>query len=131
MFVHVSVAHLCLNMLLLAVFGMLVERAVGSLRFTTIYYAAGLGGAALHALVDPTAVVGASGCVFRNSRRSGDGEPARSRLRRGPPRCPSRVDRRTRERAAEMKEAGKTIREIARALKVPRSTIARALANPL
>jgi DNA invertase Pin-like site-specific DNA recombinase len=42
---------------------------------------------------------------------------------------PSRVDRKTRERAAEMKLAGKTVREIARALKVPRSTIGRALAG--
>lgn len=41
---------------------------------------------------------------------------------------PSRVDRATRQRAADMKRAGKTVREIARALKVPRSTIARALA---
>jgi DNA invertase Pin-like site-specific DNA recombinase len=40
---------------------------------------------------------------------------------------PSRVDRNTRERAAEMKKKGKTFREIARDLKVPRSTIARAL----
>ncbi len=43
---------------------------------------------------------------------------------------PSRVDRKTRERAGEMKNAGKTVREIARALKVPRSTIARALLAP-
>lgn len=42
---------------------------------------------------------------------------------------PSRVDRATRERAAKLKAAGKTIREIARDLKVPRSTIARALAT--
>jgi DNA invertase Pin-like site-specific DNA recombinase len=41
---------------------------------------------------------------------------------------PSRVDRRTRERAAAMRNAGKTIRQIARDLKVPRSAIARALA---
>jgi DNA invertase Pin-like site-specific DNA recombinase len=40
---------------------------------------------------------------------------------------PSRVDRKTRERAAAIKKAGRTIREIARDLKVPRSTIGRAL----
>jgi len=40
---------------------------------------------------------------------------------------PSRVDRATRERAVKLKAAGKTVREIARTLKVPRSTIARAL----
>jgi DNA invertase Pin-like site-specific DNA recombinase len=42
---------------------------------------------------------------------------------------PSRVDRATRERATHLKAAGKTIREIARDLKVPRSTIARALSQ--
>jgi DNA invertase Pin-like site-specific DNA recombinase len=42
---------------------------------------------------------------------------------------PSRVDRATRERAAELRAEGKTVREIARTLHVPRSTIARALAQ--
>ena len=42
---------------------------------------------------------------------------------------PSRVDADTRERARQMKADGKTVREIARALKVPRSTIARAVAG--
>jgi len=41
---------------------------------------------------------------------------------------PSRVDRTTRERAAAMAAEGRTVRDIARALKVPRSTIARAIA---
>jgi DNA invertase Pin-like site-specific DNA recombinase len=40
---------------------------------------------------------------------------------------PSRVDRATRARAVELHEAGRSIREIARALKVPRSTIGRAI----
>ncbi len=40
---------------------------------------------------------------------------------------PSRVDRATRARARELQREGKTVREIARALKVPRSTIAREL----
>jgi DNA invertase Pin-like site-specific DNA recombinase len=40
---------------------------------------------------------------------------------------PSRVDAATRERAMKLKAAGKTVRDIARTLKVPRSTIARAL----
>ena len=44
---------------------------------------------------------------------------------------PSRVDRATRERAAKLKASGKTVREIARDLKVPRSTIARALSRKL
>jgi DNA invertase Pin-like site-specific DNA recombinase len=41
---------------------------------------------------------------------------------------PSRVDGPTRARAAELQASGKTVREIARTLHVPRSTIARALA---
>jgi DNA invertase Pin-like site-specific DNA recombinase len=43
---------------------------------------------------------------------------------------PSRVDRATRERAAELRAEGKTVREIARTLHVPRSTIARAIRRP-
>ena len=42
---------------------------------------------------------------------------------------PSRVDAPTRQRAAELHAAGKKIREIARDLHIPRSTIARALAS--
>ena len=42
---------------------------------------------------------------------------------------PSRVDRATRERAVELHAAGKSVRDIARTLKVPRSTIGRALAS--
>jgi len=40
---------------------------------------------------------------------------------------PSRVDGPTRARAAQLRSEGKTVREIARALHVPRSTIARSL----
>jgi len=40
---------------------------------------------------------------------------------------PSRVDRKTRALAAKLKAQGKTVRAIARTLKVPRSTIARAV----
>jgi DNA invertase Pin-like site-specific DNA recombinase len=42
---------------------------------------------------------------------------------------PSRVDGPTRKRAAELRAQGKTVREIARTLHVPRSTIARAIAR--
>jgi DNA invertase Pin-like site-specific DNA recombinase len=41
---------------------------------------------------------------------------------------PSRVDRATRARAVELADEGRSVRDIARALKVPRSTIARAIA---
>jgi DNA invertase Pin-like site-specific DNA recombinase len=42
---------------------------------------------------------------------------------------PSRVDRATRERAAQLRAEGKTVREIARTLKIPRATIARHLSQ--
>jgi DNA invertase Pin-like site-specific DNA recombinase len=42
---------------------------------------------------------------------------------------PSRVDQETRDRAAALKAEGKTVREIARTLKVPRSTIGRSLSR--
>jgi putative DNA-invertase from lambdoid prophage Rac len=42
---------------------------------------------------------------------------------------PSRVDGATRDRAVKLRAAGKTVRDIARTLKVPRSTIARALSQ--
>ena len=42
---------------------------------------------------------------------------------------PSRVDRATRARAVELAAEGESVREIARALKVPRSTIGRAIAS--
>jgi DNA invertase Pin-like site-specific DNA recombinase len=42
---------------------------------------------------------------------------------------PSRIDPTTRERAAKLRASGATVREIARTLRVPRSTIARALSQ--
>jgi DNA invertase Pin-like site-specific DNA recombinase len=42
---------------------------------------------------------------------------------------PSRMDRPTRERASDMRAQGKSIREISRALKIPRATIGRALSQ--
>ena len=42
---------------------------------------------------------------------------------------PSRVDGPTRQRAAQLRAEGKTVREIARALHVPRSTIAKSLSQ--
>jgi membrane associated rhomboid family serine protease len=60
-------SHVGCNMACLAVFGLAVERAIGSLRFGCLYLASGLAGAALHVLVDPTStdpLVGASGAIF-------------------------------------------------------------------
>ncbi len=69
LFLHVpgDITHIGGNMLFLAVFGVLVERALGHLRFLGLYLAAGVLGALMHVLVSPTAaepLVGASGAIF-------------------------------------------------------------------
>lgn len=59
--------HLGGNMAFLAIFGALVERGVGHIRFAALYVAAGVLGALLHVVVDPSAttpLVGASGAIF-------------------------------------------------------------------
>lgn len=69
MFLHdpSSLLHLGGNLVFLVVFGAIIERELGGLRFAALYAVAGLGGAAVHYLVDPTsatALVGCSGCLF-------------------------------------------------------------------
>jgi len=69
MFLHdpSGLAHLGLNMVTLMIFGTLVERAIGSIRFAVLYFAAGFMGAIFHLVVDPSAtvpMVGASGAIF-------------------------------------------------------------------
>ncbi len=64
MFLHASALHLALNMLALAVFGTLAERELGSLLFLAVFVVAGLAGAACHALVASTILVGASGAIL-------------------------------------------------------------------
>jgi rhomboid protease GluP len=64
MFMHDGLAHIAGNMVFLSVFGVLVERHVGSVRFLALYLAAGVGGAMLHAVSSPTELVGASGAIF-------------------------------------------------------------------
>jgi membrane associated rhomboid family serine protease len=62
-----NLVHLGGNMLCLAVFGALVERELGAVRFLLLYAAAGVAGAMLHVLVNPAApepMVGASGAIF-------------------------------------------------------------------
>lgn len=62
-----SLVHLGGNLVFLVVFGSIVERELGSLRFLGLYATAGLGGAAMHCLVNAgssTPLVGASGCLF-------------------------------------------------------------------
>ncbi len=65
-FLHGSVLHLGLNMYALYLFGPLIERAFGRLRFTAIYLVSALGGtAASYAFNSPFGPsLGASGAVF-------------------------------------------------------------------
>jgi membrane associated rhomboid family serine protease len=54
-------------MVCLALFGAVVERSLGAMRFLTLYLAAGVMGALLHVLCDPSStapLVGASGAIF-------------------------------------------------------------------
>jgi membrane associated rhomboid family serine protease len=65
-FVHVGWLHLVFNLLYLAVFGLPVERRVGTARFAVIYVASALGGSIAHLLAQPGSTlpaVGASGAV--------------------------------------------------------------------
>lgn len=62
-----SVAHVAGNLVFLFLFGFIVEPAIGSLRFTSLYLASGAAGVALHWCVDLTSthtLVGASGAIF-------------------------------------------------------------------
>lgn len=59
--------HVGGNLLVLAIVGGQVERAIGSLRFAALFFAGGLAGAALHSLVGPSSLVplvGASASLF-------------------------------------------------------------------
>lgn len=69
MFLHdpAGLLHLGGNMVCLLAFGAAVERAIGSLRFTALYFTAGVCGALMHVWINPAAaepVVGASGAIF-------------------------------------------------------------------
>lgn len=62
-----SLLHLGGNMAALAIFGAIVERDLGSVRFTALYVVAGVAGGLMHCLVNPSAaepLVGASGAIF-------------------------------------------------------------------
>lgn len=62
-----GLAHVGGNLVFLVVFGGIVERAFGSLRFLAVFITTGLAGAAMHILVDPnstTPLVGCSGALF-------------------------------------------------------------------
>jgi len=65
MFLHGSIPHLALNMFSLYIFGSILERSLGRLRFAALYFISGFGGSVAVLLISPgTAVVGASGAIF-------------------------------------------------------------------
>jgi membrane associated rhomboid family serine protease len=65
MFLHASLLHIAFNMFALWLFGSVVERSVGPLRYLLVYVASGLAGSAGALIATPNAVtVGASGAIF-------------------------------------------------------------------
>jgi membrane associated rhomboid family serine protease len=65
MFLHGGLMHLLFNMLSLFFFGPRVEQVMGSRRFTTMYFIAGISGALLSFALSPrNPIVGASAGVF-------------------------------------------------------------------
>lgn len=63
LFLHAGWLHVVGNLAVLLAAGSVVEREIGSARFTLLYFAAGLAGAAMHVAVDPSVLVGASGSL--------------------------------------------------------------------
>lgn len=64
-FLHFGILHLAMNMYLLYQLGMMIEPALGRMRFSLLYFAALLGGSAGAILLQPTGLHGgASGAVF-------------------------------------------------------------------
>jgi membrane associated rhomboid family serine protease len=64
-FTHAGLLHLGLNMWFIWIIGQMLERAIGPLRFTLLYFAALLAGSAGALIADPFALtVGASGAAF-------------------------------------------------------------------
>ena len=67
MFLHGSISHLILNMLVLLVSGDGCERAMGSSRFLAFYIICGVGSGLFHAYINSTSTtpaIGASGAIF-------------------------------------------------------------------
>ncbi len=63
-FLHENLLHIAFNMYLLYVLGMMLEPAIGSLRFATIYGVSLLAGSFGALLATPAASLGASGAIF-------------------------------------------------------------------
>jgi membrane associated rhomboid family serine protease len=65
MFLHASLLHIALNMVVLYWCGTIVERALGTWRFLLIYFVSGIAGSAGALLFSPYAfTVGASGAIY-------------------------------------------------------------------
>lgn len=64
-FLHASLLHLGMNMLVLYMLGIAVEQALGTRRFLMVYVAAGIAGSAGAIVFSPNApTVGASGAIY-------------------------------------------------------------------
>jgi membrane associated rhomboid family serine protease len=64
-FTHTGLLHIGLNMYFIWIIGQMLERSIGSIRFTLLYFAALLAGSAGALIADPLALtVGASGAAF-------------------------------------------------------------------
>ncbi|UOR12311.1 rhomboid family intramembrane serine protease [Halobacillus amylolyticus] len=64
MFLHIGTLHLLMNMLALYYLGTAVERIYGTLRFTSIYFLAGIFGGLASFMLNPQVAAGASGAIF-------------------------------------------------------------------
>ena len=69
MFLHGSISHLMNNMLLLFFMGAMIEKEIGHIFYTLLYFLSGIGGNLLSLYMrvannDPTGSIGASGAVF-------------------------------------------------------------------
>lgn len=64
-FLHLSFLHVAMNMLLLYFLGSMLEPAIGSLRFTVIYFVSLIAGSLGSLIIEPSvSAAGASGAVF-------------------------------------------------------------------
>jgi rhomboid protease GluP len=64
MFLHIGLLHLFMNMLALFYLGTAVERIYGTIRFTGIYFLAGIFGGIASFMLNPHVAAGASGAIF-------------------------------------------------------------------
>lgn len=64
MFLHESARHLLFNMIVLFFFGPILERKIGSYKFLSVYFGAGLFSALGHMVFSGSPVLGASGAIF-------------------------------------------------------------------